>query len=361
MNRQLLIISTVVALVVGMAGCGNLINRDLIEVAEVHGKSITRGDLTQALKRLPPEEKPVIRNQSDVLQALEHHIDGLIKAELATKLEAEGKIEIPREAAMRQLYAREPHMAASKEELMGSGLSELEAEAFVQNREERIDKIRQDLLQEVAVGYRMRQALETKEVTIADEEYAREFELRKDQLFNPEVVEFKGIYIPQTVADAEKKALEVRRRLQGGESVDTVTAEYVQDQAGFALQAALPNTGEAKFQSFWQQASGAERGMVIGPVVVHDWETIQADSQGQRRTVKLPESWLVAEVIRHEEPTPKTLDQAKADLAPALLYVKVMNRMREEAGVKIFEDQLPDPSLYDEDRPTSVFDTQKTE
>jgi hypothetical protein len=47
------------------------------------------------------------------------------------------------------------------------------------------------------------------------------------------------------------------------------------------------------------------------------------------------------------EEIPKTLEEAKPDLIDNLLYAKVMQQLRQKAGVQIFEAKLPDPSMYD--------------
>lgn len=62
---------------------------------------------------------------------------------------------------------------------------------------------------------------------------------------------------------------------------------------------------------------------------------------------RIPDSLLVAQIVDEVPETQKTLEESKPDLTPLILYAKVMDQLRKEHGVSLFEDKLPDPSMYD--------------
>jgi hypothetical protein len=56
-------------------GCAWLADPDRIVVAEIDGEPIRRADLNQLLREMMPEERPLIRTRSDLLEVLEDHVD----------------------------------------------------------------------------------------------------------------------------------------------------------------------------------------------------------------------------------------------------------------------------------------------
>ena len=53
-------------------------------------------------------------------------------------------------------------------------------------------------------------------------------------------------------------------------------------------------------------------------------------------------------------PIQKTLEQAKQDLTAPLLYAKMMAELRTKHRVEVYEDKLPDPSMYSQ-KPKAAF------
>jgi hypothetical protein len=58
--------------------------------------------------------------------------------------------------------------------------------------------------------------------------------------------------------------------------------------------------------------------------------------------------YLVAEVLDITPPAQKSFEEAQPDLAPSIYYVKFMKALREKQNVEIYEDRLPEPSLFRE-------------
>lgn len=346
-----------VVFVLAALGCGMLTDSDRIRIAKIDDREITRGDLNEVIRNMSPEERPVIRTKYDLLRTLETYVDNELKAGLAKQMEAEGKLKIPRELAEQQyraLHPDEPVVDLKNPEQVG--LSKAEADFLKDERETAVDKLYEKLKGEAAVSLRVQQAIKDG-MRPTEEEYEREYKFRKDTLKNFEQIVFRGLYFPADKPDGGEMAAQVRQRLESGAKLDDLVTEYATAHGGKLFESGIENNpAVTKFMSFWQQASGANVGDVIGPIYISGWDALRQDEKGQSFAGRLPDAYLTCVVIDHKPETPKTLDEAKGDLAPTILYSKVIEQMRTEHGVEIYEDKLPDPSIYDPNRANSIFD-----
>lgn len=339
-------------------GCGRLTDPDHIVVAKVGDRLVRRADLNEVLRNMMPEERPLIRTRGDLLRVLENHVDRLVKHKLAEDLQGQGKIRMPRELAAQQFDARFPSYRASLENADQMGLSNADKAFLEQERDLRIDRLQKDLLGEAAIYYRIREALEAGNLTITEQEFEEEFSYRKEELRHYEELVFEGICVPASQQGASTLATEVYNRMKAGEDVSALAAECETAGTGFPLNSGLPNDpGMAhKFGPFWEQASGAPPGAVIGPVFISGWEAARPAPDGQIESQRIPDAFLVCKVIQAVPERPKTLEEAKPELSVGIFYAKMIRKLREENGVEVYEDNLPDPAAYDSSAPRSVLD-----
>ena len=333
-----------VGLVAALAsGCGMIADRDRIVVAEMGGETITRGDLMEVIREKPPEERPVIRTRSDLAEALRNHIDDEIRRRLGQRLAREGVISVPRERAEQVFAQTNPELMLELQNPEEWGMDDAMLAAMRDEREFGIDRVHDRLLGEEAVMHRIRQALQHGNIAISEEEYEEEFRRQEDQLTHPETVTVRGLFFPQTGPGVQAVAAEARQSLDEGEDFEEVAERYEGEGAAHAVPRARleqdpRSPATQRYQAFWHSASGGEEGQIIGPV------RVPSPQVGQRQ---LPDSFFVAEILERTPEEPKTLEEAREELRVPILYRKMMEQLREEFDVTIYEDQLPDPALLD--------------
>lgn len=336
------------------AGCGYIADKDRIRIATLDGKAITRGDLTKILHDMDAEERPTIKTRGDLLKALQNSIDTRLKQELAKTLKDQGKIHVPRELAERLYLIKHPEQIGMMSNPEEYNLTPRDIEFMKQERELGIDEALAALEAEQAVAFRIEEAMKSGLIQIQDEEYQREYESRKHELKHYEKVGFRGVFVPASNPDANSIAASMVGRLHAGESIEVVAAAYADAKADI-LEAQLSNDPRnQKFAGFWQQAAETRPGDIVGPVFIQGWERGRADAQGKLISERLPDSMLVAQIVEEIPETQKTLEESKETLTPLILYAKVMDQLRKEHGVSIFEESLPDPSMYDTTRSSVI-------
>jgi hypothetical protein len=329
-------------------GCGVIADKGRIKIAKIADKYIARDDLNKAIRAMPSDERPTIQTQGDVLKALNDHIDRQIKQREATRLEAEGKIHVPRELAAMRFDMRHPEWSTKIAHPEDYALTATDLDYWKEERELGIDREHRKLLGEQAIIYLIGEALKDRVMSISEEEYEREYAMQKYDLKNPEEATVRGLYFPDQTPGALESAVQAMARLQTGEGIDILAREYGDTGAG-VLETRIvhdPQLG-VRFQTFWEKASGAEPGSVVGPVFINGWVKEEMDIQGKVVREQLPNAFFVCTVLDRKPETPKTLEEAKRDLQPGLLYAKMMARLRDQHGVEIYEDKLPDPGMYD--------------
>lgn len=343
MMKRTVHLMTLLALTYTCGGCGFLIDKDNIVVAVYEGKDITRGDLSRLLREMSDEERPIIRNRSDLEATLLKMIDDRIKESSALNLKTEGKISVPRERAEALYFARKPDLQTVRTVTDPAALG-LTSDQLARMKEEveiGIDKVELELLGTTAVGYLSKEAFESGKLVITDEELQAEHRLTGGHLLSAELLEFDAVRFPESIPAADEAASRIRSRITNGEKFRDIYNGFMNDPNKRALcfPSGLSNDPGNSFQSFWALASGTQVGEVLGPVYF-------PPSMNATTGQTIPGAWLVLEITKRVPPMPMSVEEAKSTLVPMIGYRKMLEILRKEHGAEIFTDKLPDPSLF---------------
>lgn len=343
---------------VSLSGCGNLTDKDLIVIAKLDGESIRRGDLRKLIRDMDDDKRPVIHNRADLLRVLNRHIDETILQQAAQDLRAEQKIEVPREQATAIYFTRHPddlpiYEVPSADELHRQDIAITEGElaAFKADIEFKIDDVEEELYRNQALSYLVQDAVQTGRMTVTEEEFQQEYEIFKDSLMHFEQAGFVGVRFNSTFANAAEKAAECREELAKGRSFEQLLNFYYGIDPSLIFESMIENNpGLPRFRSFWEKVSGAKVGDVFGPLYLPEYDMAERLPDGTLKHTNMPAAYVVIQITAHVPPRPKNLEESKADLAPQILRRKMMRQLREEHGVEIYEDKLPDPGRYDTEK-----------
>lgn len=343
-----------------IVGCGMIADKDRIKIAEIEGTSVTRGDLMRLIREMPDEERPLIRSKGDLLRELNKYLDNRIKEPLGEQLAQEGKINVPREVAAMLWDRAHPdwRQFLDAQNLSEYNLTEADRKVMKEEREDGIDRIHRKLQGETAVHYLTREGRKNGTLTIPEEECRRQYQLRSNELKYPEQMDIAGFCFPSDPADkgvqASVAAAAVLKRMTAGEDLSKLAQELAENQVAVPFQTRIPNDPRMpQYAGFWDQASGASRGAILGPLFISGWPIGKSEDG---RTAILPDGFLVCVVLARTDERPKTFEEAKEELMEELGYAKTIERLRQEKGVKVFDQKLPDPSEFDENRADSIFD-----
>jgi len=352
-------------LLVSTSGCGFIADKDLIKIAKIGDHFITRGELAKVIHDMPDDERPSnIRNKGDLLRALNDYIDELIRIPIAESMAEQLEKMVPREAAMQRYFKEHPDdnyaSLYATEDAESAGMSPEALKAQKAQIDEGIDRTLTKMRGEAAVALKAMESIKKGTLTISDEEYQQEYGFRKNDLKKLEWMRFRAIRFRAETANSEAEAAAVRKRLDAGEPFDKLFEEYASKDKELILTSEIENNpGLAKFQQFWLNASGSKKGDIIGPVFLPEYQIMSnPDAQGKARVQNMPAAYLVIEVLDQRPETTLTLEEAKPRLAPFVLLAKMMAQLRQENGVEIYEDKLPDPSIYT-DRTDEPFGARK--
>lgn len=333
-----------------LPACGWLADKDRIVIAKVDGQPIRRGDLKRLLRDMSDEERPLIQNKGDLLRTLNRHIDTRIRAAEVEELRGQDAIQVDRELARRIYFAKNPEYAKifAIQDPSVLDLTEGDLVALRADVEFGIDEEEERLLREQAVAYRAQEALAAGALTIGEEEFQVEYAFRKGGLMNFEMIEFIAVSFPRSMFDATSRAADIRRRADAGESFREIAEGIAKEDPEFVLRTTFQNNpSKQKFRTFWNTAAGAEKGDILGPLFLPDYELVAIPSPGApEQVVRRPAAYVVLQVLAHVPETPKTLEQAKPDLAPIILMGKMMERLRVQHGVEVYEDKLWNPAGF---------------
>ncbi len=341
-------------------GCGFIADKDRIVVAKMDGQNITRGDLAKLLRDMPDDERPLIQNKGDLLRALNAHIDAKIKAELAAKLHSEGKIDVDREVARASYLQKHPEFATAYlvQDPSQLGMTAGDIEAVKASVEFGIDDEVELLMREEAVAFKMHEAVDTKALSLTADDIRREYEARKPTLVKHEDIEFIAMVFPVEAPDAIDQAARARQRLDNGEKFDDVLSELMRTDPNAGINSALENNpASEKFRAFWQTAHGAKVGQILGPVVLPEHEEFRPGQDGKLVARRMPAAYVVFEVLAHEPQRLKTFEEAAQEVGTELLRKFVMDQLRAQHGVEVYEDKLPDPAGFGDQYKDSMIDT----
>ncbi len=329
------------------AGCGYIADKDRIRIAKIDDEYITRGDLAKVIREMAPDERPIIRTRGDVLRTLENYIDQTIKEDLAEQLREQGKIHVDRELAREVARAKNPEQFLDIQNPEEYGGQAGDERYFKQEQEYLIDEEVRRLEAEQAVFVKIQESVESGALKPTEEEFQDEYEMRKDELKHFERLAFRGVLIPGSSETIVQAAAAIRGKLATGAEVEALVGEYGHLNAQ-VLESGLENDPmNAKYAGFWQQASGAQTGDVLGPIYITGWQAIRRNAQGNAVAEQLPDGLLVCRVTDHTSAIQKTLEEAKPDMLRDILYARMMELLRDQRGVEIYENKLPDPSMYE--------------
>jgi len=210
--------------------------------------------------------------------------------------------------------------------------------------ESRIETLRDKMQGDALLGYFAAEDFKAGKLKLDPAALEREYAVRKESMHRLESLAFFAIEFPAAVVSSTEDAAKVRARIDAGESFDAIAAEFQAKNANSVSNSAIENNPTLeKFRSFWEQSSGAEPGAILGPVFLPSSGRVRVDAQGKPVQYQAPDSYLVLKVLEHQPERELTLQEATPELAPELLYAGKLNSLREEMGVKVFEDQVPDP------------------
>jgi len=341
--------------------CGIIADKDRIKVAKIGEEYFTRGDLSKAIRDMPSEERPNIRTKGDLRVALSNIIDERIKQGQAASLKDQGKINVTRQEAQIQYIVRYPEKYQNVVQ-MEAVLAEDQFKVYEEELELGIDREEDRLYGDRALIYLINDAVENQTLLVTDEQYEEQYELRKGQMYTFEQVAIQGVYLPLDAhedlyeVDAYAEASIVRNKLQNGADPKTVAESYGGDPVGY-LEVGLINQGaDPKFTMFWQRASGSKEGDIFVSFIP-GWQR-NITVAGEKQTVPIPDSQLVCRVAQYIPARQKTLEEAKPVLRSSILFAEIMERLRDQAGVEIYDDKLPDPGMYDSATPASIMEQQ---
>ncbi len=270
------------------AGCGIVGDKDRIPMARMGENVITRGDFSMALRKLPPEQKPIIRTKGDVRSALNDYIDDQIKALEAERLEAAGEVDVDPRIAEQRFFAEHPDImdvrGVTDVNTLPVAITPVELENLKQSIEEGIARTRRELLRENAMRHLVIQAFQTNRFEISEAEWEREYKIQKSGLFHPPRATVKALAIAAVNDEAAAIAAEFRQRVDRGEAFNDVFDEYVADAKGTALETEMVYDPAAPhLRSFWESVNGIAPGSLFGPVTIASQVITVEDALGNPR------------------------------------------------------------------------------
>ncbi|NLN91856.1 MAG: hypothetical protein GX130_00920 [Candidatus Hydrogenedens sp.] len=346
-----------------LVGCGQMTDKDRIRVAKVGERYITRGDLYKIIREMPDTARPLIRNRSDLVRILNQQIDNRIKLPLGVKMAKEGKVSIDREYA-REMFFRDS--GDQEEEFRNMWHMEVPPPGVITPLMEvygltpELLQFNKDLVEEgtdhMIIKLQAEQALEVLaveafkegQIQLEEAEIEREYGFMKELFVEPEYLEFKGIRFLES-PDAATRSATLRERIQQGEAFDSLLEEYRQkgqeENIQYVIEAGIVNDPKkTHLRAFWEAASGAEEGTIIGPVFLGASQQRSQDPSGLITITEQPPYYLLCVVTESRPESLLSLDQARPQVVMPLIKAKMMHLLREENQVEIYEDKLPDPS-----------------
>ena len=352
-------------ILLGAAGCGLIADTSRIVVAKLDGKDITRGMLDELIYDMDDKERPNIRTRQDYLRVLNQYIDKEIKIPLGQEMAAKGEIKIDRDAAREQFLKSSgddeeqnrlmwnmpiPKPGEEDELMKVYNLTADDIKAFKNIIEQETDVIVEKLQGDQAVAVLAAKAFQSKELVLDEEALKMEYELTKDSFKSYESMTLLGLQFPTADPNASLEASKVRERLNNGEKFDDILNEYLQKDMRYGIESSIENNPSLeRFQGFWQQASGAVAGDIVGPTFMPDYGRVRTDATGRQVQETVPECWIVFKVLEAKPAEILPYEKVKHLVAAPVAFAAMMEKLREEHGVEIYEDKLRDPAGGDVD------------
>jgi hypothetical protein len=347
------------------SGCGMIAEPDRIVIAKLDGKNITRRMLLDIIYDMKDDERPIVRSRKDYLRVLNQHIDRQIKIPLGQQMANEGKLTINRDIAREKFFSESgdneeqyrhmwtvpvPKEGEETELMKIYNLRAVDIQAMKNIIEQETDRIVEEMQAEQAVQLLAMEAVQKGELTLDPEALQREYEVSKDTLRTYEGMTFLGLQFAVSDPQANEEAAKVRQRIDAGESFDKVLEEYLARDIRFGIESDIENNPSlTRFQMFWDQVSGAKEGDIFGPIYMPEYSRVRQDATGQSVQEIVPATYLVFKVLEYRPGRTLTIEEATPMLAGPIAYAAMMNRLREQHGVEVYEDKLPEVTGGDED------------
>ncbi len=360
-------------LALGGLGCGRIADPERIRVAVMDGEYITRGDLSKLLRDMPDDKRPKIRTRNDYRRVLMRHFDRQIKMPLGRKLAEEGKVQADLDVA-RELYLAEQ---GDDEDYMRNvwrmevpppgqitplmevyNLTPAKLQGMRNLIKDGAETRRREMLAERAVQYLAVRAFKDGEIALDEQVLQSEYDLRKGEFVRHEWIHFLALRFPAALAGAATYAAQARERLEAGADFDTLVQEQVAKDPRLVIDSEIENNPSlTRFKGFWESASGAETGQIIGPVYLPEYQQIAQDKDGRAQTRVMPDAYLILKVLECRPEQAMTLEEAKVYLVPSIIEAMMMKRLRDEHGVEVYDEKLPDPGQYRQGTGDPILDS----
>lgn len=343
---------------VSNTGCGVIADTDRIVVATLDGKNITRAELFTLIRDMDDDERPIIRSTRDYTRILNQYIDRKIKLALGQQMAAEGKITIDREQARERFFQSSgddeeqnrmmwsipvPEPGEETELMKVYNLGAPEIQAMKNIIEQETDRIVDEMQGDAAVQRLALEAFQAGELTLDPEALRLEYEAQKDHLESFEKLTFLGLQFDASDPNSSTEATRVRERLDSGEPFDAVLEEYLARDIKLGIESEIENNPSvARFQTFWDQASGVKEGDILGPIYMPEYTRARPAENGQIVQEVVPASYLVFRVLEYRPARTLTLEEATPMLAGPIAFAAMMEKLRDQHGVEVYEDKLPE-------------------
>jgi hypothetical protein len=73
------------------------------------------------------------------------------------------------------------------------------------------------------------------------------------------------------------------------------------------------------------------------------------DANGQAVQETVPECWIVFKVLEAKPATILTFEEARGYVSAPVAFTEMLKKLREEKGVEIFKEKIPEPRGGDKD------------
>jgi hypothetical protein len=343
----------------GSSGCGWIADTDRIVIAKIGDKNITRGTLSALIYDMPDDKRPIIRTLQDYLRVLNQYIDKEIKIPLGQELAAKGEIKIDRDAVREEFFKS----AGDKEEtyrhmwtipvpkpgeesqlMQIYNLSAQEIQSVKDIIEQETDVMLEKIQGDQAVTYLAQKAFLAKELVLDENDLRAEYEVNKENFKSFESLTILGLQFPTAQPGASAEASKVRERLNAGEAFDDILNEFLAKDIRYGIESVIENNPALeRFKGFWQEASGAQVGDVLGPTYMPDYNRVKSDANGQPVQETVPECWIVFKVLEAKPAEILPFEQARPYVSGPVAFAAMMEKLRDEKGVEIYEDKIPEP------------------
>jgi hypothetical protein len=339
---------------------------DTIVIARMDGKNITRGDLARYVYQMDDKDRPRIYNRGDLLRVLNQMIDNRIKLPLGKQMAEAGEIEVPRDAAReeffkqagadeqmyRAVWAMEVPRAGEATPLMRQyNLTPETLRAMKDMIDLQTEFILEKIQGETAVIMTASKLVQEGRIKIDDEAVQREYQVRKDSLKHKERMVFRGIRLPLNREGALQEAAGLRQQVDAGADFDAIVEEYFAKDPGLVVESEIENDpASTRFRTFWEQASGAQVGQIIGPVYFPPYQQIAAAPGAHAGSAYQGDSYLLIKVLEIEPERPMSIEEARPLLVGPLAVAAAMEEIRRQHGVEIYEEKVADPAKYRDPR-----------